>query len=209
MRSRGSSRSACTRSASEPSDPTRPDSGRPATRILPVHPTTQVFTRTSGSLGGTRVLVRVRDWSHVTFAAASASEHLPTRSPPPASTRPRESARHQQRAFDLRPPRFVERRDDGAELGAVHNADVIEVERALRRHALAHRERDLGAEPTDGACDRRDDDLFTRSMTSSRVRSSTGRRLSGGANVYHRISPRFIELFPALALPRERFVVRP
>src|SRR5258708_11630043 len=42
------------------------------------------------------------------------------------------------------------------------------------------------------------------SMTASRVRSSTGRRLSGGRNVYQRISPRFIrELVPAFAVPPE------
>src|SRR4051812_26387131 len=42
---------------------------------------------------------------------------------------------------------------------------------------------------------------FNASMTSSRVRTSTGRRLSGAANMYHRISPRRIELVPALSLP--------
>src|SRR5579884_1094390 len=43
------------------------------------------------------------------------------------------------------------------------------------------------------------------SMTASLVRRSSGRRLSGGRNVYHRISPRFIrELVPAFAVPPER-----
>jgi hypothetical protein len=43
------------------------------------------------------------------------------------------------------------------------------------------------------------------SMTASRVRKSTGRRLSGGRNVYQRISPRFmLELVPTLAVPPER-----
>jgi len=42
------------------------------------------------------------------------------------------------------------------------------------------------------------------SMTVSRVRSRTGRRLSGGRNVYQRISPRFIpELVPAISVPPE------
>jgi hypothetical protein len=46
------------------------------------------------------------------------------------------------------------------------------------------------------------------SMTALRVRSSTGRRLSGGRNVYQRISPRFIcELVPALAVPHRAALV--
>jgi hypothetical protein len=45
------------------------------------------------------------------------------------------------------------------------------------------------------------------SMTASLVSRSTGRRLSGGRNVYQRISPRFIrELVPAFALPPQRIL---
>jgi hypothetical protein len=45
------------------------------------------------------------------------------------------------------------------------------------------------------------------SITSSRVRSRIGRRLSGGRNAYQRISPRFIEeSVPTLAIPRERVI---
>src|SRR5580658_1848919 len=44
-------------------------------------------------------------------------------------------------------------------------------------------------------------------MTASRVRSKTGRRLSGGRNVYQRISPRLIrELVPAVGLPPKGIV---
>lgn len=43
--------------------------------------------------------------------------------------------------------------------------------------------------------------------TLSRAGIATGRRLSGGAKVYHRISPRRIELVPALRLPGEARVV--
>ena len=48
---------------------------------------------------------------------------------------------------------------------------------------------------------------FSESMTSARVSRSTGRRLSGKANVYQRISPLRTELVPALGLPGEGIVV--
>lgn len=44
---------------------------------------------------------------------------------------------------------------------------------------------------------------FKRSMTSSRVRIRTGRRLSGWRNVYQRISPRFKKCSPSLRRPRQ------
>ncbi len=45
------------------------------------------------------------------------------------------------------------------------------------------------------------------SMTLSRVMRRTGRRLSGLANVYHRISPRRTERLPTLRVPREGIFV--
>src|SRR6185503_1564173 len=41
------------------------------------------------------------------------------------------------------------------------------------------------------------------SITSSRVRISTGRRLSGRANVYHRISPRLTQIPPSRLHPMQ------
>ena len=48
---------------------------------------------------------------------------------------------------------------------------------------------------------------FSESMTSVRVSRSTGRRLSGKANVYQRISPLRTEVVPALSFPVEGIVV--
>ena len=41
----------------------------------------------------------------------------------------------------------------------------------------------------------------------SRVSISTGRRLSGLRNVYHRISPRSLDVLPTFSLPGERLLV--
>jgi hypothetical protein len=49
---------------------------------------------------------------------------------------------------------------------------------------------------------------FKLGSIASRDRSRTGRRLSGSANVYQRISPRRSEFLPPLAFPSERLVVR-
>ena len=89
-----------------------------------------------------------------------------------------------------------------------------EVRRSTRRsaragpschgHAVVGREDELRGEPTDRARHRCRDDLAE--LLDDRVarEESTGRRLSGGRNLYQRISPRFMrELVPTLAVPRE------
>ena len=49
---------------------------------------------------------------------------------------------------------------------------------------------------------------FKLDSAKSRDKRSTGRRLSGSANVYQRISPRRTELLPTFGFPGEGLVIR-
>jgi hypothetical protein len=49
---------------------------------------------------------------------------------------------------------------------------------------------------------------FKLGSIASRDGMRTGRRLSGSANVYQRLSPRRTELLATVTFPRERLVIR-
>ena len=85
--------------------------------------------------------------------------------------------------------------------------DVIEVQRTADGQAVLGREHDLISPRIVRVAGTTMISLI-ESMTVSRVRSKTGLRLSGWANVYHRISPRRIQPLPALRFPSKRIVIR-
>lgn len=84
---------------------------------------------------------------------------------------------------------------------------MVEVQCADLGHSIRTREQDLGGEPADRSCRRRDDELVERVDHGRAGEEHHSRRLSGVANVYQRISPRRTGRLPTLAVPGRTVVV--
>lgn len=96
--------------------------------------------------------------------------------------------------------------DQAFDLGALRQRDVIEVQCAHDGHAVVNRPHDLRCKAANGPGDRDDDDFVQAIDDLVATQDEDGPSLVGLRDRYQRISPRRIEVFPAVGIPRERLV---
>ncbi len=119
-----------------------------------------------------------------------------------------EAERDQERTPHFNPSRLYQTTQHWTDSILLRQRHMIEIQRARHRHPVTGRQHDLSRQSTNCSSRPRDDDLVKPVDDVIRVRTRTGRRLSGSRKVYQRISPRF-NLYPPIPLRPKRADLRP